>query len=208
MRISRMIKLLLLLLLIAVPGVSVLAQQPSQQGSSTSPSPVEKSAQALLDELDKPSACSADDTLCVAQFAARRLEAAKDGIRSLITIDRSQQVIVSTLNQMITQKDIIIGKYEKLDQNNQQIDANSLRNEVLFREQIADEKQQKADLQHRLDSCSGNQKWIALFSGIGGGFIGYKLHNVTTQFVNPFAPVSQQTLTEQQMKKALQSILK
>lgn len=135
--------------------------------------------------------CDAGDTLCVAEVALARLKSATSGIQSLVRIDIERQGIVDTQEKHLALKDKIIADYEKIDRNSQRIDTNSIESARLYQAQISDDKLRLGDLQHRLDSCQGNQKWIALMSAVGGGFIGYKLHGVTSTFQNPFANFAQ-----------------
>lgn len=181
---------------------------------------MQTSAETLLAELDAPSKCNAADTLCVAEDSLARLKAAKAGLRSLVRIDQEREAIIGTLRQHIALKQTIIDDYSKIDKNSQKIDTNQAENARIYREQIADDKLRLGDLQHRLDSCQSNQKWIAGAGFLAGGFLGYKLHGATSSlnFVNPFTqftgnaagaaqsyPLSMyQTSTEQKLRQALQ----
>lgn len=187
MKLLKMMKLSLPLHLIVALAAVVSAQTPSSSDLSTSPSPVQTSAEALIKDLETPIKCDDGTTLCVAEVMQARLTAAVAGLHSIVRIDQDRERIIAMQERALAVADKITAKYGKVDSNNQTIDANQIENARIYREQIADDKLKIGDLQHRLDSCQSNQKWIALVSGVGGGFLGYKLHGVTSNFTNPFA---------------------
>lgn len=210
------IRLFWVLLLISACAAVATAQVSSQAGSSTDLSLAQTSVRELIAELEAPIKCPPDDTICTAEFLDARLKSALLSLRSLVRIYAEQEGIIQMQERHIGKQDQIIAKYEKLDVNNQRIDTNSqridvlgLRNEQLHQEQHADDKRTIGDLKAELDSCRGNQKWIALLSGFGGGFIGYKIRGAG-QFQNPFTPQSSASfqLVETQAERMLLERLK
>lgn len=186
-----MIKLFSVLLLTSACGVVVTAQPSSQGASSTDPSPVQQSAQALISELEAPMNCSPTDTLCFAETGQKRLDAAIAGLKSIVRIDKSREAVVADLNTRIEIRGAIIDDLKRVDTNNQTIDANQQRNAALYEGIIRDDKAKIGKLEDKLESCQGRQKWIALVSFGGGLYVGNRLAN--DQPLNPFSSFSAQS---------------
>lgn len=168
-----------------------------------------KNAQDLLNELETPSKCDPNDTLCVSETAAVRVRAAANGLRSLMRAYRGNEGIIATLEKHIGFQDKIIAKYEKIDTNSQRIDTLGTDSLALMREQHRDDKETIGDLQASLESCRSNQKWIFAGGALIGGWAGYKIRGAG-QFQNPFVPQSTSTfqLVETQAERMMRERLK
>lgn len=134
--------------------------------------------------------CDAADTLCVAEKALSRLKAATAGLRSIQRIDIERQAIVSDLYTRIDIRGGIIDDLKKVDTNSQKIDSNSIENARLYQAQISDDKLRIGDLQHRLDSCQSNEKWIFGAGALAGGFVGYKIRGAVPQLFGSSTPAT------------------
>lgn len=210
MRTLKPIWRLLVLLVISVSVAVPIATNCYGQDKSESPSPVKTSALALLDELEAPNmTCGSDDTICISRVTNAKLTAAIAGLRSIIRIDEQRTGIVADMQKRIDIRGGIIDDLQKVDRNSQRIDMLGVGNLAVMREQHIDDKRTIGDLQVELKSCQANQKWIALVSGVGGGFIGYKIRGAG-QFQNPFVPQSTSTfqLVETQAEKMLRERLR
>lgn len=142
-----------------------------------------------------------------------RLSAAVAGLHSIVRMDQDRERIIVMQDRALKIADGIVAKYGTVDKNNQTIDTNQIQTATLFQGIINDKKEQIGDLEHKLDSCQSNQKWIAGLSALGGGYLGYKLGK--GGITNPFSsfttaqsqgyPLSfyQQTAAEKAMREAL-----
>lgn len=170
----------------------------------------------LLSELEKPVICPSDgsETLCLAQHYQVKTEAAIAGLKTLLRVDEQREGIISDLNQRIAIRGEIIEDLRKIDTNFQRVDVLGQNNLEIMREQHREDKDIIGDLQKDLASCRSNQKWIALGSAVGGGWIGYKIRGTGT-FQNPFNPsnltapfLDFETTTEKNLRSALKNLQK
>ena len=186
------------LILIAALPVAATAQRLSDSNSSQSLSTATRTVAA--------NPVQQDDEICAA-----RLEAAEAKVAALqgIIADKDAQLLAK--DELLAVKNQTIAALKQIDTNSQRIDTLGADSLAIMREQHRDDKETIGDLQAELKSCQANQKWIALVSGIGGGFIGYKIRGAG-QFQNPFVFVPQSTstfqLVETQAEKMMRERLK
>jgi hypothetical protein len=187
------------------------------QNKLQDPSPVKTNALALISELESPSNCSPDDTLCLAQITLAKLNAAIAGLKTIVRIDEQREGIIADMQARIDIRGGIIDDLKKVDTNSQRIDVLGVNNLEIMREQHRDDKAMIVDLQKDLASCRSNQKWIFAGGAITGGLVGYKIRGAGT-FQNPFLSngvtsaqldflqfASKQTEIEKAIQKALKT---
>lgn len=170
-----MIRLLSMLLLISALGAKGLAQAPSQQDKSVSPSPVRTNALALIDELETPGICPPDDTTCFSEITLRKLTAAIAGLKSIVRLDEQREGIIVDMQTRIDIRGDVIADLRQVDKNSQRIDTLGQDSKAIYEKQHQDDKDTIVDITNKLESCQSSQKWIAGISAIGGGLLGYKL---------------------------------
>ena len=192
------------LILIAALPVAATAQRLSDSSSSQSLSTATRTAAVSPVQQD-------DEILKSCRICAARLEAAEAKVAALqgIIADKDAQLLAK--DELLAIKNQTIAALKQIDTNSQRIDTLGADSLAIMREQHRDDKETIGDLQAELKSCQANQKWIALVSGIGGGFIGYKIRGAG-QFQNPFVFVPQSTstfqLVETQAEKMMRERLK
>jgi hypothetical protein len=117
-------------------------------------------------------------------------------VASLTAISADKDEQIKGLRDLVAIKEQTIAALKQLDANSVRMDANSTRDSqladagiTLLKDQIRDDAVRITGLQGDLDSCRGNQKWVAGLSAFGGGLVGYKLKGngqQVLQVLNPF----------------------
>lgn len=162
--------------------------------------------------LSLPVMAQEDDPLLKGcQLCVSRLNAANERIAALTQLNQDKDAIIAASRELLALKDQTIANLKQIDTNSQKIDTNSTEITRIFREQIADDRMVKAALENKLEACQERQKYVALFSGIAGGFVGYKIRGTT--FQNPFViPQSNfslfQSSAEQRAREAMKALRK
>jgi hypothetical protein len=136
-------------------------------------------------------------------------------LKSIVRVDEQREGIIADMQSRIDIRGGIIDDLSKVDKNSQTIDLRGQEISAVWRGQHDDDKRMIADLQQDLDSCRSNQKWIALISGLGGSYVGYKIRGAG-QIQNPFANFGQAAFApnpivysaEDKMREALRRVSK
>jgi len=123
--------------------------------------------------------------LCLAQIYQAKVEAAIAGLHAIVRVDEQREGMIADMQERINVRGGIIDDLKQVDKNSQRIDVVGQEGLAIMRAQHTDDKTTIASLQESLNSCRGNQKWIAGLSALGGGLVGYKLRGAG-QFQNPF----------------------